>query len=76
MGNTVDVNENEYAFSRLEDKLAAVRQLENTVTVIQSEDDQEIPGGGCLPGTSRNWLKGAVNTLQPSSARLAEGKTQ
>jgi integrase len=50
MGNTVDVNENEYAFSRLEDKLAAVRKLENTVTVIQSEDDQEIPGVGACEG--------------------------
>ncbi len=50
MGNTVDVNENEYAFSRLEDKLAAVRKLENTVTLIQSEDDQEIPGVGACEG--------------------------
>jgi integrase len=32
MGNTVDVNENEYAVSKFEDRLAAVRSLE---TVIQ-----------------------------------------
>jgi len=31
MGNTVDVNENEYAVSSLEDRLAAVRKLEKTV---------------------------------------------
>ena len=31
MGNTVDVNENEYAISSLEDRLAAVRKLESTV---------------------------------------------
>jgi integrase len=31
MGNTVDVNENEYAVSSFEDRLAAVRKLEATV---------------------------------------------
>jgi integrase len=31
MGNTVDVNENEYAVSTLESKVAAVRRLETTV---------------------------------------------
>lgn len=31
MGNTVDVNENEYAVSAFEDRLAAVRKLEATV---------------------------------------------
>ena len=29
MGNTVDVNENEYAVSSFEDKLAAVRKMEH-----------------------------------------------
>ena len=32
MGNTVDVNENEYAVASFEQKLAAVRQLERAVT--------------------------------------------
>jgi integrase len=41
MGNTVDVNENEYAFSRLQDKLAAVRKLENTISGHSVKDDQE-----------------------------------
>ena len=31
MGNTVDVNENEYAVSTFEDRLAAVRKVEATV---------------------------------------------
>jgi integrase len=31
MGNSVDVNENEYAVTRFEDRLAAVRRLETTV---------------------------------------------
>jgi hypothetical protein len=31
MGNTVDVNENDYVVSSLEDRLAAVRKLESTV---------------------------------------------
>jgi len=31
MGNTVDVSENEYAVSQLEDKLAAVRKMEHTI---------------------------------------------
>lgn len=31
MGNTVDVNENEYAVSSFEDRLAAVRKVEATV---------------------------------------------
>ena len=31
MGNTVDVSENEYAVSQLEDKLAAVRKMEHTL---------------------------------------------
>ncbi len=31
MGNTVDVNENEYAVSTFEDRLAAVRHLETTI---------------------------------------------
>jgi len=31
MGNTVDVNENEYAVSKFEDRLKAVRQLETAV---------------------------------------------
>jgi hypothetical protein len=31
MGNTVDVNENDYAVSTLADRLAAVRKLESTV---------------------------------------------
>ena len=31
MGNTVDVNENEYAISRLKDRLEAVRKLENMI---------------------------------------------
>jgi hypothetical protein len=29
MGNTVDVSENEYAVSQLQDKLAAVRKMEH-----------------------------------------------
>ena len=31
MGNTVDVNENEYAVSKFEDRLKAVRHLETVV---------------------------------------------
>jgi integrase len=31
MGNTVDVNENEYAVSKFEDRLAAVRRLEAVI---------------------------------------------
>jgi hypothetical protein len=31
MGNTVDVNENEYAVSSFQDRLKAVRHLESTV---------------------------------------------
>jgi len=31
MGNTVDVNENDYAISSLADRLAAVRKLEKAV---------------------------------------------
>jgi hypothetical protein len=31
MGNTVNVNENEYAVSTFEDRLAAVRKVEATV---------------------------------------------
>lgn len=31
MGNTVDVNENEYAVATFEEKLAAVRKLEKDV---------------------------------------------
>ena len=31
MGNTVDVNENEYAVSSFAEKLAAVRKLESSV---------------------------------------------
>ena len=38
MGNTVDVNENVYAVTQLEDKLAAVRKLE---TVVGNGDDEE-----------------------------------
>ena len=40
MGNTVDVNENVYAVTRLEDKLAAVRKLE-TVVGTGADDDEE-----------------------------------
>ena len=32
MGNTVDVGENEYAVSQLEDKLEAVRKMERMLT--------------------------------------------
>jgi hypothetical protein len=38
MGNTVDVNENVYAVTQLEDKLAAVSKLE---TVVGNGDDEE-----------------------------------
>ena len=31
MGNTVDVNENEYAVASFEQKLAAIRELETVV---------------------------------------------
>lgn len=39
MGNTVDVNENVYAVTQLEDKLAAVRKLE---AVVCEDDDGEF----------------------------------
>ncbi len=35
MGNTVDVNENEYAVATFEEKLAAVRKVEKEKDVIQ-----------------------------------------
>jgi hypothetical protein len=38
MGNTVDVNENVYAVTQLQDKLAAVCKLE---TVVGNGDDEE-----------------------------------
>jgi len=43
MGNTVDVNENEYAMSRFEDQLAAVRSLE---AIIQQWEWGVLEVGG------------------------------
>ena len=41
MGNTVDVNENEYAMASLEVKLAAVRQFETVVDSAAAQEDLE-----------------------------------
>ena len=41
MGNTVNVNENEYAMASLEIKLAAVRQFETVVDLAATQEDLE-----------------------------------
>lgn len=41
MGNTVDVNENEYAMASVEVKLAAVRQFETVVDSAAAQEDLE-----------------------------------
>lgn len=41
MGNTVDVNENEYAVATFEEKLAAVRKLESAVAPAAAQEDLE-----------------------------------
>ncbi len=41
MGNTVDVNENEYAVASFDEKLAAVRKLESVVAPAAQEDLEE-----------------------------------
>ena len=41
MGNTVNVNENEYAMASLEIKLAAVRQFETVVDLAAAQEDLE-----------------------------------
>jgi integrase len=41
MGNTVDVNENEYAVATFEEKLAAVRKFESVVAPATAQEDLE-----------------------------------
>ena len=41
MGNTVDVNENEYAVATFEEKLAAVRGFESVVAPAAAQEDLE-----------------------------------
>ncbi len=40
MGNTVDVNENEYAVATFEEKLAAVRKMESDVIQSRRREQQ------------------------------------
>lgn len=41
MGNTVDVNGNEYAVATFEEKLAAMRRFESAVTPAAAQEDLE-----------------------------------
>ena len=46
IGNTVDVNENEYAVATFEEKLAAVRKLESAVAPAAAQEDLEEKNDG------------------------------
>jgi integrase len=70
MGNTVDVNENEYAVSDFKTRREAVRKLEAAVTV-KVKDNGESSKGEALQnrgyrGFWRCLARGRCNALQPA----------